>query len=299
MSPANDRQLDWAREELGLDATAGEAEARRAFLTQVAVDEFVPTAAKLEAFSILRGGAQEPLSSTYQEVERSRTKAQVEEFAERIFLYSPIERRKTWEALRACSADLPGAWAILDRLQPTLDLDFEPLQHQEDLRALTDHLRELFTLPPVKRAERRSAIIESCQQDSRKWERAAQNMASKHSNVAALDSRLIEQLSTWTRSEKVMRKPPRVKAPPSIRITKKSWTEDVSQHPWVIVVVLIVLANVGRLATTNSLNQSSRPASSTHQKPSPARDGARITEDVLNRLKEMQSRIDTPEDEGG
>lgn len=294
--PLNEGQVEWARTELGIASTADEAETRRAFLKVVANDDFAPHSTKLQAYEMLRGDFRDATTAAYHETGRQQTKERVERFAERVFLYTPKERRKEWESLRACSADLPVTWSILNRLQPILDIDFEQLQFQDDSKELAEHLRELFTLPPAKRAERRSSIIEACKTDARRWEKVARSIASRHPNIAALDSPLVEQLSTWSRSEKVMRKPPRVKATPHIKVTKKSWSEDVSQHPWVIVVGLIVLANVGRLVTTSSSNSTSR-STPAYQRLSQPRQGTNDNEDVLRRLKALQSQINASTNE--
>jgi hypothetical protein len=304
MSPANDResplnqhQMDWAREELGLDATAGQADARRAFLTQVADGDFAPNLTKLHAFEILRCESQPPCSPASRGAERLRTKERVERFAERVFMLSPSERRSEWEALQACSKESPAAVAVLERLRPALNLDVERLQLDSDSKELTDHLCELFSLPPVKRAERRAAIIELCKSDMQRWERVAKSIASRHPNIAALDPPLVEQLSTWSRTEKVMRKPPQIKGAPQIKVSKRFWNEDLSQHGWLIAVVLIVLANVGRLATTTSSSTRSppTPTRSTPAYRSPSQTGEAIrVQEMFKRLEQMQSQIKSP-----
>lgn len=259
MPPANDRarsssesRIEWARQELGLDSSADAAETRRAFLTQVADYSFAPGPTTLQAFEIVQRNSQAPPSPAYQEVKRMRTKERVERFAERIFLFTPIERRKEWEALCEGCEDSPGTSAVLERLQPALDLDFEELQLQGDMEELAGHLRELFSLPPAKRAERRAAVIERCKSGPQQWESVARRIVSRHPNVAALDAPLIERLSNWSRDEKVMRKPPRVKASPGVKVTQQPWNQDLSQHWWLIVVALVVLVNVGRLATNSN-----------------------------------------------
>jgi hypothetical protein len=297
-SPLNQHQMDWAREELGLDATAGQADARRAFLKQVADADFAPSPTKLHAFEILRGNSQAPGSLAYQAAERLHTKERVERLAERVFMLSPSARREEWEALQACSTESPAAAAVLERLRPVLDLDVERLQLDSDSRELTNHLCELFSLPPAKRAERRAAIIELCETDMQRWEHVAKSIASRHANIAALDSPLIEQLSTWSRTEKVMRKPPRITGTPQIKVSKRPWNEDLSQHGWLIAVVLIVLANVGRLATTTSSSTPSPPTPApTYRLPSQSTEAIRVQE-MLNRLQQMQSQIKSSSNDG-
>ncbi|MEO8497989.1 MAG: hypothetical protein ABI614_23225 [Planctomycetota bacterium] len=312
MAPANDREqspndrrLNWARNELGLDCSAGTAETRRAFLTQVSDDDFAPDPAKLQAFELLQRESPGPSPLAYQAAERLRMKDRVEQLADRIFLLSPVERRAEWETLHAGCDDSPGASAVLERLEPALDLDFDQLQLQGDAAELAVHLRELFALPPVKRAERRAAVIELCKSDGRRWERVARNIASRHPNVAALDPPLIERLSSLSRSKKVMRRPPRVKGPPRVTVTKRWWNEDLSKHSWLLWICIVVLAQVGRLATTTSSRSAPSPVPvrvPDYQPFSQPQDATRINEakrinDLLRRMEEL-SRMEQPTDDG-
>jgi hypothetical protein len=289
----NHRQTAWAREQLGVPEAAGQSEIRQAFLKHIANEEFVPGDSIVEAFELLQPDSAPIATNEYSRFERLQADEQVEAFAGRFFSLPPNKRLEEWNKLHEACTTAPRAVAALNRLERSLSLDIERLRLQGEMKELANLLCEQAVLPPIKRADRRVEIIERCTSDPQPWERAAQRMKSRYRDVAELDWTLVEHLSNWSRSRKVMRKPPIVYAGPRAPANRPSWNVDfnLAKHWWLVGVVILIVANVVRVAIEPAINPSSGYMPS-YRPPPPIPDSVLQDENLRRIFQELQSKRD-------
>jgi hypothetical protein len=207
----------------------GPEAARTAFLRQLAEQDFVPTAALLQAYRTSAGrvlaGAEEAGGEAAAALENG-LRDEVEEFAAQFFTLALADRQRRWEALTARCENYATLDARLRSLESALSLDVGvPAGESPQVAQLAAFLGELFTLRPANRAAWRQHMLAEIQQPPARteprrkkqnlmlaeahlgmaaWETAARRLKQKYPALARLDPPLVQRLADWSASRQLL-----------------------------------------------------------------------------------------------
>lgn len=205
-SPANEGAARWAAEQLGIAPGSSEEDCTKAFLRQLDEEDFVPPMLLRKAWEYSARSSDREISLPpwiEAEVEEELS-GRIEKFAAQFFKLPTAERSRQWMALFAEAARWPRLEMRLRQLKAGLTVEIPPLSNLGPREVLLiQWIRELFPLPPDRRAVRRRELLKTGVLDEmRFWEQAARSVEGQQPALAALGQDLLSPMANWSGNSK-------------------------------------------------------------------------------------------------
>jgi hypothetical protein len=260
--PNDTALVQWATRQLGLDETASEDAVRAAVRARLAQDDFLPALRRQQAVQLLcRADRSKVLPPLALDDEEQRLREEIDEFVQRFFQLSNVERRRQWRALQRQCQLFPPLAARLGALEAGLDapgtdaLPTDPLD-----RELAEHLQSLFTARRALQPGLRRALLQKLEPEMKRWSAVAWSCETNHPALADLDPQLMQQLANWTQRKKLQAKGRKQRIPVPVESSggtggSSGWGGG--QYAWIVIVIVVGLLRL--LASGSNSNRSSAP----------------------------------------